>query len=88
MSIKAYLKTQEELTSCGKKKRDHVPTAASRQKEEARVRFAETSNKKRKVDNTAETETKPAAEQGKANSGKRSKYWRKDRPKKAKQTQE
>ena len=88
VSIKAYMSTIDELQTCGKKKRDTVQTAESRHKVEARVRFAETSNKKRKVDNTAETETKPAAEQGKANSGKRSKYWRKDRPKKAKQTQE
>ena len=88
VSVKAYMNTIEELQTCGKKKRDTVQTAESCYKAEARVRFAETSNKKRKVDNMAETKTKPAAEQGKANSGKGSMYWRKQRPKKAKQTQE
>ncbi len=45
--------TIDELQSCGKKKRDSVQSAESHHKEEARVCFAVTSNKKRKVDNTA-----------------------------------
>lgn len=82
VSIKAYLKTQEELTSCGKKKRDHVPTAASRQKEEARVRFVGT--QKRKANDSADSEAKADGGQGKAGAEKERPFWR-NRPKKAKQ---
>ena len=82
VSIKAYLKTQEELTSCGKKKRDHVPTAASRQKEEARVRFVGT--QKRKANDSADSEAKADGGQGKAGAEKERAFWR-NRPKKAKQ---
>jgi hypothetical protein len=80
VSIKAYMKTLDELQSCGKKKREHVQSAESRQKEEAKVRFVETS-KKRKADEVAKSEVKPAGEQG---SGNGKPFWR-NRPKKAKQ---
>jgi hypothetical protein len=84
VSIKAYMKTLDELQSCGKKKREHVQSAESRQKEEAKVRFVETS-KKRKADEVAKSEVKPAEGQGKSSSGNGKPFWR-NRPKKAKQT--
>ena len=84
VSIKAYMKTLDELQSCGKKKREHVQSAESRQKEEAKVRFVETS-KKRKAEEVAKSEVKPAEGQGKSSSGNGKPFWR-NRPKKAKQT--
>ena len=84
MSIKAYMKTLDELQSCGKKKREYVQSAESRQKEEAKVRFVETS-KKRKAEEVAKSEVKPAEGQGKSSSGNGKPFWR-NRPKKAKQT--
>jgi hypothetical protein len=83
VSIKAYMKTLDELQSCGKKKREYVQSAESRQKEEAKVRFVETS-KKRKADEVANSEVKPVVEQGKSGSGKGKPFWR-NRTKKAKQ---
>jgi hypothetical protein len=81
VSIKAYMKTLDELQSCGKKKREHVQSAESRQKEEAKVRFVETS-KNRKADEVAKPEAKPAKEVGNAGTGKEI-FWCK-RSKKAK----
>jgi len=77
------MKTLDELQSCGKKKREHVQSAESCQKEEAKVRFVKTS-KKSKADEVAKSEAKPAKEQGNASSGKGESFWRK-RSKKAKQ---
>ena len=84
VSIKAYMKTLADLQTCGKKKRAQVQSAESRQKEEAKVRFVDTS-KKRKADDEAKSEVKPADEQGTGISGKKNKrkYFYKD--KKAKQ---
>jgi hypothetical protein len=85
VSIKAYMKTLADLQTCGKKKRAHVQSAESRQKEEAKVRFVDTS-KKRKANDEAKPEVKPADEQGTGSTGKKRnkrKYFRND--KKAKQ---
>ena len=75
------MKTLDELQSCSKKKRGHVQSAESRQKEEAKVRFVETS-KKRKADEVAKPEAKPAKEQGNAGAGKE--FFSRKRSKKAK----
>jgi hypothetical protein len=75
VSIKAYMQTLDELQSCGKKKREQVQSAESRQKEDAKVRYVETSNK-RKASEAAKPEAKPATGQGNAGTG-REPFWRK-----------
>ena len=61
VSIKAYMKTLDELQSYGKRKEEYVQCAESCQKEEAKARFIETSQK-RKADEVAKSEAKPAVE--------------------------
>jgi hypothetical protein len=78
------MKTLVDLQTCGKKKRAHVKSAESCQKEEAKVRFVNTS-KKRKADDEAKPEVKPADEQGTGSSGKKKNKRKYFRDKKAKQ---